>query len=214
LKAVRRVDIEGSSSRIARASARPFLQRLQLDEFHLQKVHGFLRTGDEDDWKMQSLLNTASSNGRLRRLTFPISDEIGNRDSWGNVAIINWPGLSFLLYVAQRVQGLEHLSLSLDSTAQGRNEDTVSTMIQNWTNPSGSSSTIRYLDIAEKRDSNFKPNEYRNIARLLDLIFPNLISVKIVKTPQAPTDWNEHWQLIEEHRQILKSLRLYQGGRR
>jgi hypothetical protein len=66
------------------------------------------------------------------------------------------------------------------------------------------------------RDSRkaFTPNDYRNIARFLDLIFPNLISVTMIKHPQASTQWDEHWQLIEEYRQMQKSLRLYQGSRR
>jgi hypothetical protein len=223
---LRRVEIEGSTQSVTVASVRPFLQRLQLEEFHLQKLWGFQQIGDgQSDQPIQSLIGTVSdtfTSSRLRHQGLPIWRKTDSYDHHYEHRTRRWiqanytpsyPPLSSLLYVAQHLEGLHHLSLSIDSSAQGSDGATVSAMIQNWSKPT-SPSPLRYLEIAEMRDSekNFTPDEYRNIARFLDLIFPSLISVTMIKHPSLSTCWDVHWELIEEHRQMMSSLRLYRGG--
>jgi hypothetical protein len=213
LESLRRVEVEGhSGGYVTLASVIPFLERLQLEELHLQRVWAFLQERDEPSAHhiVAAFVDRISSRGRLRRLSLPIWRSLAyRRDS------IKYHPLSCLLYTARSAKGLQHMSLSIDSDALGPNSETVTSMIQSWTNI-GSPSDLRYLEIAEMRDSRkaFTPNDYRNIARFLDLSFPNLISVTTIKHSQASTQWDEHWQLIEEYRQMQKSLRLYQGSRR
>ncbi|RXW22623.1 hypothetical protein EST38_g3246 [Candolleomyces aberdarensis] len=211
LELLKKVEIEGYPNQyVTVSSVVPFLQRLQLEELHLQKMWGFRQEqGEQSAYHIvQGLVDEISSNSRLRCLSLPIW-----RSRSSGYDAIKYHPVSCLLYAAQHAKGLQRMSLSIDSAAQGPNGETVTSMVQNWTNPGGSSE-LRYLEIAEMRDSNFTPNDYRNIARLLDLIFPNLISVTMIKNPQLSPQWEEHWQLIEEYRQMQKSLRLYQGSRK
>jgi hypothetical protein len=106
------------------------------------------------------------------------------------------------------------MSLSIDSNAAGPNNETLASMIQSWSRPD-TPSKLRYLEIAEMRDpgGSFTPSQCRDIAHLLDTIFPNLMSVTMIKDNQRSTQWDEHWQLIEEYRHMLKSLRLYWENR-
>lgn len=123
-----------------------------------------------------------------------------------------FPPISSLVYVANHAAGLKHLSMAIDSSvislASGQ---TLHTLLDSWKEPN-TPSTLQYLELADRRMSEkpFTPDEYRNLARLLDTIFPNLEHVKPIDFPagEVKMNWNEHWELIEEHRRMRKALRL------
>jgi hypothetical protein len=224
VESLRRVEVEGpNQSSINVGSIIPFLRRLQLEELHLQKVWGFKQDGNEQTAHhiVQGMVDGVN-NSRLRFLSLPIwrgvtqpvqtyNYNYGRYDYVQVQVLPHYHPVSCLLSVAQHAKGLQHISLSIDSNAPGPNDETLASMVQSWSRPD-TPSKLRYLEIAEMRNSgSFTPNQCRDIARLLDTIFPNLMSVTMIKDAQRPTQWDEHWQLIEEHRQMLKSLRLFRG---
>ncbi|KAF6740868.1 hypothetical protein DFP72DRAFT_951690 [Ephemerocybe angulata] len=77
-----------------------------------------------------------------------------------------------------------------------------------------SSSKLRYLSIRDtKSPREFNAQEYNDIAQLLDLMFPCLISV----TPYSEADmtapyWKDHWWFIEHIRKMYKELRLLRSS--
>jgi hypothetical protein len=90
-------------------------------------------------------------------------------------------------------------------------KESLQELLDSWKVPDVPS-TLTHLEIADRRTSEkaFTPDEYRILARLLDTIFPNLELVKPIGFPagQVKMNWNAHWELIEEHRQMRKALRI------
>ncbi|KAJ2921242.1 hypothetical protein H1R20_g15852, partial [Candolleomyces eurysporus] len=218
-KSLRTVEINGYNQYLPAASITPFLHRLQLEEFHVNTRALKHTVGEEPGFQIlqslaQAVVASDSTEHYLKRLTLPIWRE--TVDSNGHPCEAEpscYPQLSRLLHVAQHIKGLEHLSISIDSSTPGPNNENVTSMIQNWKEPDTPSS-LRYLEIAEMRKSekSFAPNEYRDIARLLDMIFPNLISVAMIKDERLSNQWDEHWQLIEEYRRMRRTIRLDRGS--
>jgi hypothetical protein len=196
----------------------PFFQCLQLEELRFNLLGlGQRHSNDPGHQIVQSLAKAASNDPtkfRLHSLTLPLRrryDFTGDSDS-DSVHDLEFSSLSSLVLVAQRVKGLRHLSLSINSSKRGPNGETVTSMIRNWEEPD-TPSDLRYLEIADMRNSQdvFTPNEYRNIARLLDMIFPNLRSVTTIQHERPSKQWEEHWELIEEYRRMMRTIRLDRG---
>ncbi|KAF5337086.1 hypothetical protein D9611_003011 [Ephemerocybe angulata] len=121
----------------------------------------------------------------------------------------HFPPIRTLVDIARNAIGLHHLSLCIDSTWIGPNNQTLKSLMETWEEPAVPS-TLRHLEIADFRTSNFEPAEYRDLARLLDTIFPNLESLTMIDhDPTRDKKWDEHWKLIEEYRRMRRSLRIH-----
>ncbi|TEB29015.1 hypothetical protein FA13DRAFT_1735127 [Coprinellus micaceus] len=123
-----------------------------------------------------------------------------------------FPPISSLVYIARHGAGLKHISMAIDSSLVSTGgKESLQELLDSWKVPDVPS-TLTHLEIADRRTSEktFTPDEYRILARLLDTIFPNLESVKPIDFPagQVKMNWNAHWELIEEHRQMRKALRI------
>ncbi|KAF6743539.1 hypothetical protein DFP72DRAFT_1177888 [Ephemerocybe angulata] len=123
----------------------------------------------------------------------------------------HYPSISTLVYIARHAQGLRQISLAIYSALIGPGFDSLKSLMDTWEDPAVPS-TLRHLEIADRRPSHhsahFEPTEYRDLARLLDIIFPNLDSITMIDNPNRDKTWDEHWKLIEEHRKMRKALRL------
>ncbi|KAJ2921244.1 hypothetical protein H1R20_g15851, partial [Candolleomyces eurysporus] len=220
-QSLRTVEINGRKQYVNSVTISLFLKRLPLEAFYFSLLALKQRPGSDPGHRiLQSLVEAASKDptkSRLQHLALPIWRETAGSGSIPSSETDREDGpeyssLSCLLLVAQGVRGLQRLSLPIDSSRLGPNNETVASMIQNWKYPE-TPSELRYLEIAEMRNSkkSFTPKEYQSIARLLDMIFPNLISVTMVKDERLSNQWDEHWELIEEHRQMRKTIRLDRG---
>ncbi|KAJ3550603.1 hypothetical protein NMY22_g370 [Coprinellus aureogranulatus] len=167
----------------------PFLQRLNLEEF---RVHIWGLSVGSDLSAGQDIVDLRGSSGDID--TTPLC-----------LALRKSP---------RRVPGLEHLALSIDSSIAGQNGETLQSLLDKCSGL-GSTSGLRHLQLADTRQRNtlFTPTQYRNLARFLDTLFPNLESVSMMDSPFRDKNWDEHWTVVEEIRRDLKELRLYRSGR-
>jgi hypothetical protein len=202
---------------MAAASIPPVFHRLQLEEFHVNTQLLRHTLGEEPVYQiLQSLAQAvvaSDSKHPLKRLTLPIwrlTFDSNGHDCEPDPSC--FPSLSCVLYVAQHIKGLEYLSISIDSSTRGPNDETAASMLQNWEEPD-TPSNLRHLKIAEVRgsDKNFTPDEYRDIARLLDTIFPHLRTVTMIENGDSSKQWDKHGELIEEHRRMMRTIRLDRG---
>ncbi|KAJ3547751.1 hypothetical protein NMY22_g1536 [Coprinellus aureogranulatus] len=125
--------------------------------------------------------------------------------------------LSNLSEIAKGLPMLEHLTLGLESRTQIESGwfkwglfPEISGLLHHWkTCRSPSPSRLRHLSIYEQKPLNeFDNHQYNDLAQLLDLIFPHLVSI----TPYHEEDreapyWKEHWWFIEHLRKMYKRLR-------
>ncbi|KAF6743043.1 hypothetical protein DFP72DRAFT_152130 [Ephemerocybe angulata] len=127
--------------------------------------------------------------------------------------LTNYAPISALVHIAQHGKGLERISLPINSIMPGTNQETLKSMIESWKAPA-IPSTLRQLNIADMRpcgqgrSNDFKPGEYRELSRLLDMIFPDLETITVMKGPRKERCWDEDWELIEESRLMRKALRI------
>ncbi|KAF6743052.1 hypothetical protein DFP72DRAFT_152402 [Ephemerocybe angulata] len=187
-----------------------FLSSLNLETFEIRD--GILRVDDDKSGGGLNVLIDAAYRDKgddrvkprvLRSLKTP------RRCIDARAKARHYPPISTLVYVARHAQGLRQISLAIYSSLIGPGFDTFKSLMDTWEDPAVPS-TLRHLEIADRRsgDRHFKPTEYRDLARLLDTIFPNLDSITMPDDPNREKTWDEHWNLIEEHRQMRKALRL------
>ncbi|KAF6743541.1 hypothetical protein DFP72DRAFT_1177890 [Ephemerocybe angulata] len=193
---------------IAPVNLKGFLRSLNLETFDIRG--GTLQVENGDCGGGLSVffdaVNAQDGGGTIRRplrfLHTPIWRHISQPTG-------HFPPIGALVDIARNAIGLHHLSLCIYSTWIGPNNQTLKSLMETWEEPAVPS-TLRHLEIAELRSSTFEPAEYRDLARLLDIIFPNLESVRMIDhDPSRDTKWDEHWKLIEEYRCMRRSLRIH-----
>lgn len=194
----------------------PFLQRLNLKELHLG-VWG-LDSGPNNPHGQQAIKALADAGSGLRSLTLPL----GRRAVYWfpSRRIVqfprpNYPSVGSLVYLVQQKSALRHLALSIDSSAAEENGVTFGfkTFAAGW-NPERISN-LRHLELADMRATSapvLTGAQCKDLALLLDTIFPNLESLSMLDSPEADTARDEQWDTIDELRRSFKELRLYRSG--
>jgi hypothetical protein len=203
----------------------PLLQSFSLEELRIQPDSVFEVPAGEGGTDIRSLIDGAYSQIRKEGVTGGATLRVLTTPVWRDTPPLNdgvsrdpggYAPLSTLVYIAQKGQGLEHIALPIDSSAidESSSGQTIESLLSSWCS-SGCESTLRYLDIAERRpdEKGFRASEYRDIACLLDTIFPNLESVTPMQHNQRHFDsrWDQDWELVEDYRKMRKALRLYRG---
>lgn len=200
------------------------IQRLDLEELRIE-TWGLMREGFQRGEEVSTILASVSghpeqSKKRLSSLTLPIwrPDQLADYRpyySYPESLPPPYPCIDTLFSVARHATQLYHISVSINSSVvKEGSQDTLQSLVDGWTSD-GPSSELRILELADMRpsDSPFRPVEYRQIARLLDTIFPNLEVVRMIDNPRRGNTWDEHWELIDEHRRLAKSVRMYRSAR-
>jgi hypothetical protein len=182
-----------------------FLQNIGLEDFTiniytLRQQSGLGSGSKSPDACLDEILSHAfsSNSPSLRSLSLP--------RFWES----RFANLKTLSIIAHMAPSLRHFRITLHSVT--RLTDLVS--ISNVE----AISRLEYLEIWDVRGSAqpFTIDEYKSIARYLDLHFPNLISLTL--SPQSNDYCREHWDFIEHLRQIYKENRVlkpyaHHGGR-
>ncbi|KAJ3520624.1 hypothetical protein NMY22_g12669 [Coprinellus aureogranulatus] len=111
---------------------------------------------------------------RLRSLQLPI----------GRVQRGYYPPLSCLTEIPRRAPGLRRVVLSIDSSIAGQNGETLQSLLDKCSGLE-STSGLCHLQLADthQRNTPFTPTQYRDLARFLDTLFPNLESVSMMDSP-------------------------------
>jgi hypothetical protein len=218
-KSLRRVEIValiyGAWHVIVPSALLPFLDRLNLEEF-IVDGEGLEVAAGAGGNEIRILVDVAFGRGRqsrgwpLKTLTIPLL-RLSPFDGGGHRQRGGYPPIDTLLYIAQHTPGLLEVTIPIDSSVVGAAGKSLSSLISDWEIPT-TPSTLRYLNVADRRTSEreFSPAEYRDLAYLLDTIFPHLECVTPINFPEGPVklNWNSRWQLIEEHRRMRKALRI------
>jgi hypothetical protein len=199
------LDQEGSSDLLWTNTIEPFLERLNLTSFKL----GVKRVGYEQNEALGHLLKPGSKALSLRSMILPDATE----DFY-------CPTLNSLSHIAVYANGLQTLVLGLNtiySTDTLGQWDApyitrpVCHLLSVWKKLPQSQSTLQFLRIKElKNPPSFTIQEYNDIAQLLDIMFPRLVSIR----PYSDVDenepyWKDHWWFIEHLRLMYKELRMY-----
>ena len=125
--------------------------------------------------------------------------------------------LECLSYTAEKAPGLEELSLGLQSNPNSGKATwtqprfaTIQSLLAHWKVALPSKSRLQYLAINEQKQlSNFNAEQYNDIAQLLDLMFPRLVSVSpYTEADRTAPYWKDHWWFIEHLRKMYKELRV------
>ncbi|KAF6743538.1 hypothetical protein DFP72DRAFT_1079944 [Ephemerocybe angulata] len=181
----------------------PFLRTLNLESFRLDNAH--IGVEDSNGQDVTQLIDAAYDNDGQKRkrclqeFTTPLR-------VWSNAVGDIGISISSLVHIARHARGLQRISLTLNSAAYGSDHKTLASIIDSWIAPD-TPSTILHLDIYDRRSkSTFTSAECRDLARLLDTIFPELESLTMVKG-RPTTQWDEDWETIEENRRMRKALR-------
>lgn len=126
-----------------------------------------------------------------------------------------------LSYTAEKAPSLEELSLGLQSNPNSGSSGwgrprftTIQGLLAHWKVAPPSKSQLRYLAISEQKNlSHFNAQQYNDIAQLLDLMFPRLVSVgPYSEVDRTAPYWKDHWWFIEHLRKMYKELRLLRGS--
>lgn len=130
--------------------------------------------------------------------------------------------LPHLSEIATSLPMLERLTLGLSSQTQVRALNltwgafpSTSELLTHWgVSQAPSSSRLRHLSIYEQKPlDEFNTQQYNDLAQLLDIMFPQLISI----TPYCESDreapyWRDHWWFIEHLRKMYKRIRLLEAS--
>ncbi|KAF6743045.1 hypothetical protein DFP72DRAFT_1102705 [Ephemerocybe angulata] len=183
----------------------PFLRTLDLESFRLENTR-MGRVEHSNRRGVEQLIDAAyDDNGRKRRrylqeLSTPVTV------MYGPTASLN--SLSSLLRIARHAKGLQRISLTLDSSSF--DHGVLASIIRSWN--SEAPSTILHLDICDCHSWKYKftPAKCRDLARLLDTIFPDLETLTMKKGRDQR--WDAEWEMIEECRRMRKALRISGKG--
>ncbi|KAF5337335.1 hypothetical protein D9611_003014 [Ephemerocybe angulata] len=187
----------------------PFLRTLNLESFRLDNAH--IGVEDSNGQDVTQLIDAAyDDDGQKRKrclqeFTTPLR-------VWNNAVGDIGISISSLVHIARHARGLQRISLTLNSAAYGSDHKTLASIIDSWVAPD-TPSTIIHLDIYDRRSkstftsADFTSAECRDLARLLDTIFPELESLTMMKG-RPVTQWDEDWETIEENRRMRKALRI------
>ncbi|KAG2006705.1 hypothetical protein CC2G_014458 [Coprinopsis cinerea AmutBmut pab1-1] len=152
--------------------------------------------GGRADSEISKLIDAAYSSSRtapLRKLIFPCA--MDERFTF-----------RLLKYISRKAMGLEHLSIPLDSSAWS--------LSKHWETDLVSTSTIRHLEISDTRwtESGLSFEEHDNIARYLDRVCPNLMTLAPrVNSSGQGSNHQGSWKFIDRLRKKEKAIRIYGG---
>ena len=197
----------------------PLLSRLSLEELRVHPDSAFEVPAGEGGTDIRSLIDAAYSGigtegagvATLRVLATPVWRETPPLNGGVSRTSGGYAALNTLAYIAQKAPGLERIALPIDSSVVdwSSSDQTIKSLLNTW-RPSSCESTLRHLDIAERRpeEKRFTASEYRDIASLLDT---NLESVTPMQHNRREVDsrWDQDWELVEDYRRMRKALRLY-----
>ncbi|TEB19437.1 hypothetical protein FA13DRAFT_372164 [Coprinellus micaceus] len=200
----------------------PLLKRLNLEEFLINNSQSVLQNeGSRGGKSIQSIIGAAFTDRpeghspRLRVLSFPVTQRNppvwdSDESEWEDGGEDPYPALATLCDLARYAKGLERISLPINTSVVGYDGETVESLVRSWADAPDGPSKLRYLEITERRANTkaFVASGYRDIATLLDTIFPHLQSVTVIDHPGRNSKWDADWELIEEHRRMRKALRL------
>ncbi|RXW25136.1 hypothetical protein EST38_g650 [Candolleomyces aberdarensis] len=210
LQKVEILNQEGSKVYLVADTIIPFLGRLNLSDFKL----GVDRIKYQKQLAFQPLIKAAFKPGGKplhpalpgpRSLVLPEAIEGSH-----------CPTLACLSHIAQSANGMQMLvvglkSINLRESFWGSMAETVGNLLAEWKNRRPSESTLQFLAIKELRSPlSFTTQEYNDIAQLLDLMFPHLISIKpYCEAHENEPYWKDHWWFIEHLRRMYQELRMY-----
>ncbi|KAJ2927687.1 hypothetical protein H1R20_g9419, partial [Candolleomyces eurysporus] len=186
----------------------PFLRRFPLEKFEFDL--GTDPASNVDEQGVGALLDAAFGLGHSRiSIGHEREDAAPNTlrhlVMWNN-SLLKESNLPFLTSVAENDIGLERLSAELGlETLKGPE---VSDLLSEWRKAPPSRSTLRYLDILYTSIGNIHGKTYVDMAKLLDLMFPQLISIRPYDVDEDSPDWRGTWWLIEYLRLGCKERRL------
>ncbi|KAJ2933628.1 hypothetical protein H1R20_g3418, partial [Candolleomyces eurysporus] len=106
-------------------------------------------------------------------------------------------------FLAKAGRALKKLSsLTIDLHFSSHEVPTVDVLLAKWKTCPPSQSTLRILAIRDHRNPlSFTNREYNDIAQLLDLMFPSLVSIKpYCEADEDKPYWKDHWWFIEHLR--------------
>ncbi|RXW25132.1 hypothetical protein EST38_g652 [Candolleomyces aberdarensis] len=183
----------------------PFLKRLNLSDFELTADRVRYPNGAALAPLIKEVFtgdnNTLHQTSPLRSLVLP-----------KDTTDADCPTLSCLSCVAQLADGLQNLATGCDS---GRFLDSpLNALLAAWKNRRPSQSTLQFLAIRDhKTPPPFTLQDYNDIAQLLDLMFPRLVSIKpYCEADENEPYWKDHWWFIEHLRRMYKRLRMYESA--
>ncbi|KAJ3511288.1 hypothetical protein NMY22_g15693 [Coprinellus aureogranulatus] len=173
LKVIDIIDADGCTCNLANPSALNPLLKLPLVELRVKLVNATWSSSDT----LVSLSNTAfpllqlTTRPTLRSLTLPPK---------GSGYI---PTLACLSHIAEKGILLEELLLGMQSVSNNgtwaqKAFPTIQSLLMRWRISSTPKSQLRHLAICEQKSlTQFSAEQYNDIAQLLDLMFPRLVSV-------------------------------------
>ncbi|KAJ2933692.1 hypothetical protein H1R20_g3419, partial [Candolleomyces eurysporus] len=180
----------------------PFLERLNLSEFELTAD----RILYQQSAVLAPLIETAfTRDNKTLHQTRPLRSLVLPK----NTADSDRPTLRCLSSVAQLADGLQNLATGCDS---GRSLDSPpDVLLAQWKTRRPSQSTLLFLAIRDHRNPlSFTNREYKDIAQLLDLMFPRLVSIKpYCEADENEPYWKDHWWFIEHLRRLYKGFRMH-----
>ncbi|KAJ2933693.1 hypothetical protein H1R20_g3417, partial [Candolleomyces eurysporus] len=207
LEKVEILNKEGSKVHLGADTVIPFLQRLNLSDFKLG-VDRLKYEQQRVSQVPQPLIEAAVKRGGktlhparpLRLLALPEATEGSH-----------CPTLDCLSHIAQSPNGIQMLVIGLQSIKASYWGSTAGGLLAVWKSRRPSESTLQFLAIKELRSPlSFTTQEYNNIAQLLDLMFPRLVSIKpYCGSHENEPYWKDHWWFIEHLRRMYQELRMY-----
>jgi hypothetical protein len=205
LKRIDLTETAGQVCTVSRAAALTPLLRLPLVEFRVD----FTNVNWNQD-AVTPLINSAFTHRP------PASTLLSLGLPWKSTGSYS-SSLWCLSYTAEKAPGLKELSLGLQSNSNSSTSGwtrprfaTIQSLLAHWKAASPSKSQLRYLAISEQKQlSQFNAEQYNDIAQLLDLMFPSLVSVgPYSEADRTAPYWKDHWWFIEHLRKMYKELRV------
>ncbi|KAJ2921273.1 hypothetical protein H1R20_g15819, partial [Candolleomyces eurysporus] len=196
----------GSTTRVAHWNAMlPLLQQLPLEEFKLDVFQSTSWTASLESlvdgavtFRGQTSKNTTAIQP-LQALTLP--------SSLKNSFIT----LDCLSTLAEEAIGLEYLAISLKPEGRSSGRKAIADLLFAWKTLKRSSCPLKRLAVSQfGSDVVFSAQEYDDLAQLLDLMFPQLTSIRPYDGEKTQPYWNKHWWFIERLRKMYKRCRLNQ----
>jgi hypothetical protein len=196
----------GESTRVAHWNAvLPLLQQLPLEEFKLDVFQSPSWTASLETlvdgavtFRNQTSKNTAVIQP-LRALILP--------SSLKNSFIT----LDCLSTLAEEAIGLEYLAISLKPEGRSSERKAIADLLFAWRTSKRSSCPLKHQAVSQfGQNVVFSAQEYDDLAQLLDLMFPQLASIRPYDGEKAELYWNQHWWFIERLRKMYKTCRLNQ----
>jgi hypothetical protein len=208
LKQIKLSEKKGRKVNIKDPNALGPLLSLPIDELQIDLSSIAWPFGSLNGLLMSALLVQIKRPLTIRSITFPLATDAG--------PFI----LPYLADIATQLPMVERLAGGIHSTTQistgifkwGTFPE-ISGLLHHWkTSQPPSRSSVRHLAIYEQKPlTDFNIEQYNGLAQLLDLMFPQLISIEpYTEADRAAPYWKNHWWFIEHLRKMYKRLRVYE----